>query len=202
MEVDSGFRTIAWGCCWSSPGGLARLSAPRAPSGGGALILYNFESNIQSVFLSRHEKIRVLYVGKKFRGYGPLTNEINASSYLYLYWHVGSVYLVAHTQAKTQRSIVREADSRCDIDWSIFNPPVRAFEGVSVEGGLSGRSNAGRMFVADSYTYLGGDAQTLGCRRLRGIICICGAVEYCLCHHEGARTSPGWRCVLSVGKLY
>ena len=27
MEVDSGLRTIAWGCCWSSPGGLP-LSPP------------------------------------------------------------------------------------------------------------------------------------------------------------------------------
>ena len=35
MELDPGLRTIAWGCCWSSPGGLP-LSPPPVLRAGGA----------------------------------------------------------------------------------------------------------------------------------------------------------------------
>ena len=40
----------------------------------------------------------------------------------------------------------------------------------SVEGGCGGRRNAGRVFVAVSYTYLGGGVQPPGCRRLRVLV--------------------------------
>ena len=52
------------------------------------------------------------------------------------------------------------------IDWLISHPPARAFEGVSGRGPRRSQQR-GRVFVAVSYTYLGGGMQPPGCRRLR-----------------------------------
>ena len=82
------------------------------------------------------------------------------------------------------------------IDWLIPHPRARAFKGVSGRG-LRRSQQRGRVFVAVSYTYLGGGMQPPGCRRLRvRIYSMCGAQGPCLCHQSGARTSPSWRCAL------
>ena len=79
---------------------------------------------LKSVLLSRHEEIRVLYVREKFWGYCPLTNEINAGGYLYLYWYSkGTLHQSTWslTRKRSARgSIVSETGSRCDIDCGWF----------------------------------------------------------------------------------
>ena len=66
VGVDSSLRMLAWGCRRSNPGGLAPPSTPLwSERGGYAPILYNFESKMQSVALSRYEKMCVLHVRKK-----------------------------------------------------------------------------------------------------------------------------------------
>ena len=66
VGVDSSLRMLAWGCRRSNPGGSRpSLHPPFVASGGCALILYNFESKMQSVALSRYEKVCVLHVRKK-----------------------------------------------------------------------------------------------------------------------------------------
>ena len=49
----------------------------------------------------------------------------------------------------------------------ISHPPAGAFEGVSGRG-IQWSQQRGRVFVAVSYTYLGGGMQPPGCRWLRG----------------------------------
>ena len=66
VGVDSSLRMLAWGCRRSNPGGSRpSLHPPLFRAGGCALILYNFESKMQSVALSRYEKMYVLHVRKK-----------------------------------------------------------------------------------------------------------------------------------------
>ena len=73
VGVDSSLRMLAWGCPRSNPGGVWPLSPPPPlfRAGGCALILYNFESKMQSVALSRYEKMCVLHVRKKLSHLQP-----------------------------------------------------------------------------------------------------------------------------------
>ena len=48
----------------------------------------------------------------------------------------------------------------------VSHPPTRAFEGASGRGRRRSQQR-GRVFVAVSYTYLGGGMQPPGCRRVR-----------------------------------
>ena len=80
------------------------------------------------------------------------------------------------------------------IDWLIPHPPARACEGVRGRG-MRRSLQCGIVFVAVSYTYLGGDLQPPEVRKLRfWIYSMCGAQGPCLCHPSGAHTSPTWRC--------
>ena len=53
----------------------------------------------------------------------------------------------------------------------VSHPPTRAFEGASGRGRRRSQQR-GRVFVAVSYTYLGGGVQPPGSRRLRVQVCI------------------------------
>ena len=59
VGVDSSLRMLAWGCRRSNPGGLAPLSTPPLFRAGGCALI------MQSVALSRYEKMCVLHVRKK-----------------------------------------------------------------------------------------------------------------------------------------
>ena len=98
MEVDSGLRTIAWGCCWSSPGALP-LSPPPVPRAGGAHNMIQLrKQNTKRVIIEAREN-KVFVCTEEVWGYCTLTNEINAGGYLYLSWYskenLGSACLVA-----------------------------------------------------------------------------------------------------------
>ena len=67
--------------------------------------------------------MRVSYVLKMSWGHCPLTNEINAGGYLYSYWYSKgtldqSTWSLARKR-NTQRSIVSETGSMCDMDWLV-----------------------------------------------------------------------------------
>ena len=160
------------GLLLEQPRGLPLSPPPRAPSGGVRNNMIQLrKQNTKRIIIEAREK-KGFVCTEEVWDYCTLTNEINAGGYLYLSWYskgnLGSVCLVADQKAKHAEK--REASSARQgqgvIDWLISHPPARAFEGVSGRG-LRRSQQCGRVFVAVSYTYLGGGMQPPGCRRLR-----------------------------------
>ena len=98
------FTDASGGLRLEQPRGSCPSLYPLAPSGGGALILCNFESKMQIVILSRYERICVLHVREKF----SLTNQMST---VYLY---SSSLFVVPTCDSLYRRLASEARSKAE----------------------------------------------------------------------------------------
>ena len=106
---------LAWGCRRSNPGGgLAPLSTPPLfRAGGCALILYNFESKMQSVALSRYEKMCVLHARKKL-SHLQLGSQSDEYGWLVMHslYHLGPVLVPLTREPSTLRRRVSDTGSK------------------------------------------------------------------------------------------